>query len=52
MNDLLTRLWRLVGGLDGLTLNGKEVLEARLFAAENLPDGMPDVHRQLASDRS
>lgn len=42
----------LVGGLDGLTLDGKEVLEARLFAADALPDGMPDVHRQLATGRS
>jgi 8-oxo-dGTP diphosphatase len=42
----------LVGGLDGLTLDGKEVLDARLFTADALPDGMPDAHRHLAIDNS
>jgi 8-oxo-dGTP diphosphatase len=42
----------LVGGFGGLSLDGKEVLEARLFSADTLPDGMPDVHRQLAIDRT
>ena len=42
----------LVGGLGGLALDGKEVLEARLFTAGNLPDGMPDAHRHLAIDHS
>jgi len=39
----------LVGGLDGLTLDPKEVLEARLFNPTDLPDGMPDAHRELAA---
>ena len=38
----------LVGGLDGLTLDPKEVLEARLFSSGELPDGMPEAHRELA----
>jgi 8-oxo-dGTP diphosphatase len=38
----------LVGGLDGLTLDPKEVLEARLFRLGDLPDGMPEAHRELA----
>ena len=39
----------LVGGLDGLTLDPKEVLEARLFSPGDLPDGMPEAHRELAA---
>ena len=39
----------LVGGLDGLTLDPKEVLEARLFSPGDLPDGMPEAHRELAN---
>jgi 8-oxo-dGTP diphosphatase len=38
----------MVGGLDGLTLDPKEVLEARLFSLGELPDGMPEAHRELA----
>ena len=38
----------LVGGLDGLTLDPKEVLEARLFSPGDLPDGMPEAHRELS----
>src|ERR1700761_9112715 len=38
----------LVGGLDGLSLDPKEVLEARLFSPADLPDGMPEAHRELA----
>jgi ADP-ribose pyrophosphatase YjhB (NUDIX family) len=38
----------LVGGLDGLTLDPKEVLEGRLFSPADLPDGMPEAHRELA----
>jgi 8-oxo-dGTP diphosphatase len=38
----------LVGGLDGLTLDPKGVLEARLFSIGELPDGMPEAHRELA----
>ncbi len=39
----------LVGGLDGLTLDPKEVLEARLFGPGDLPDGMPAAHREFAA---
>jgi len=39
----------LVGGIDGLALDQKEVLEARLFRLDNLPDGMPEAHRELAA---
>jgi 8-oxo-dGTP diphosphatase len=39
----------LVGGLDGLKLDQKEVLEARLFNLSALPEGMPDGHRELAT---
>ena len=38
----------LVGGLDGLTLDPKEVLEASLFSPADLPDGIPETHRELA----
>ena len=39
----------LIGGLDGLTLDPKEVLEARLFNPADLPDEMPEAHRELAA---
>jgi ADP-ribose pyrophosphatase YjhB (NUDIX family) len=39
----------LVGGLDGLTLDPREVLEARLFSPADLPDGIPEAHRELAA---
>jgi hypothetical protein len=32
-----------------LALDPKEVLEARLFSPGDLPDGMPEVHRELAA---
>ena len=38
----------LIGGLDGLALDPKEVLEARLFSLGELPAGMPEAHRELA----
>lgn len=38
----------LVGGVDGLVLDGREVLEARLFTVDALPAGMPRLHRELA----
>jgi 8-oxo-dGTP diphosphatase len=38
----------LVGGLDGLALDPKKVLEARLFRLTDLPAGMPEAHRELA----
>jgi 8-oxo-dGTP diphosphatase len=38
----------LIGGLDGLELDAKEVLEARLFSLGDLPAGMPEAHRELA----
>ena len=34
--------------MDGLALDPKEVLEARLFSPADLPDGMPEAHRELA----
>jgi 8-oxo-dGTP diphosphatase len=37
----------LIGGLDGLHLDGKEVIEARLFSPDALPAGMPEAHREL-----
>lgn len=39
----------LVGGLDGLALDPKEVLEARLFNSGELPDDMPEGHRETAA---
>lgn len=41
----------LVGGVDGLVLDGREVLEAGLFALDALPAGMPRLHRELARRR-
>jgi 8-oxo-dGTP diphosphatase len=38
----------LIGGLDGLTLDPGEVLEARLFSLTDLPAAMPELHRELA----
>ncbi len=38
----------LIGGLDNLALDPREILEARLFSPGDLPTGMPDVHRELA----
>jgi 8-oxo-dGTP diphosphatase len=38
----------LVGGLDGLVLDAREILEARLFTLDALPAGMPELHRKLA----
>jgi 8-oxo-dGTP diphosphatase len=38
----------LVGGLDGLVLDDREILEARLFALDSLPRAMPPLHRELA----
>jgi 8-oxo-dGTP diphosphatase len=38
----------LVGGVDGLVLDSREVLEARLFTLDALPAGMPRLHRELA----
>jgi 8-oxo-dGTP diphosphatase len=35
----------LIDGLDGLELDAKEVLEARLFSPGDLPVGMPEAHR-------
>ncbi len=37
----------LVGGLEGLRLDGREVVEARLFAPDDLPEGMLRAHREL-----
>jgi ADP-ribose pyrophosphatase YjhB (NUDIX family) len=41
----------LVGGVDGLVLDDREVLEARLFTVDALPAGMPRLHRELARRR-
>jgi ADP-ribose pyrophosphatase YjhB (NUDIX family) len=41
----------LVGGVDGLVLDRREVLEARLFTLDTLPAGMPRLHRELAKRR-
>jgi ADP-ribose pyrophosphatase YjhB (NUDIX family) len=38
----------LVGSTDGLVLDRREILEARLFALDALPAGMPRLHRELA----
>src|SRR5690348_18156093 len=37
----------LTGGLDDLRLDPGEILEARLFRPDELPPGMPQVHRDL-----
>jgi 8-oxo-dGTP diphosphatase len=38
----------LTGGLDGLVLEAREILEARLFSLDALPARMPPLHRELA----
>lgn len=38
----------LTGGLERLTLETDEILEARLFTPDDLPREMPQVHRELA----
>jgi 8-oxo-dGTP diphosphatase len=38
----------LVGSADGLVLDRREILEARLFALDALPAGLPRLHRELA----
>jgi 8-oxo-dGTP diphosphatase len=38
----------LVGGIDGLALQNREILEARLFALDGLPTAMPPLHREFA----
>ena len=38
----------LIGGLDHLKLDNREILEARLFPLDALPAGLPPLHRQLA----
>jgi ADP-ribose pyrophosphatase YjhB (NUDIX family) len=39
----------LIGGIDCLALDAREVLEARLFRLGDLPAGMPEAHRELAA---
>jgi 8-oxo-dGTP diphosphatase len=39
----------LTGGLDGLALDRREILEARLFNPDELPESMPGSHRELAA---
>jgi 8-oxo-dGTP diphosphatase len=38
----------LVGGLDALTLDEREILEARLFTLDEMPRAIPPLHRKLA----
>jgi 8-oxo-dGTP pyrophosphatase MutT (NUDIX family) len=37
----------LIGGLDHLKLDNREILEARLFHPGELPEGIADSHREL-----
>lgn len=39
----------LTGGLNGLALDSREILEARLFSPDDLPESMPGNHRELAA---
>jgi 8-oxo-dGTP diphosphatase len=39
----------LVGGMDDLVLDRREVLDARLFPLDALPAAMPRLHRELAT---
>jgi ADP-ribose pyrophosphatase YjhB (NUDIX family) len=39
---------RLVGGITGLVVDRREILEARLFTLDSLPAAMPPLHRRLA----
>ena len=39
------------GGIDGLVLEKREILDARLFALDALPAAMPPLHRELALRR-
>jgi ADP-ribose pyrophosphatase YjhB (NUDIX family) len=41
----------LASGTDGLVLEEREILEARLFPLDALPAGMPPLHRDLARRR-
>jgi 8-oxo-dGTP diphosphatase len=38
----------LAGDLSSLSLDPREILEARLFRLDDLPVAMPDLHRELA----
>jgi 8-oxo-dGTP diphosphatase len=40
----------LIGGLDGLALDPREILEVRLFRPDDLPAAMPQAHRELARE--
>jgi 8-oxo-dGTP diphosphatase len=40
----------LIGGLDNLSLDPREILEARLFSLSDLPAGMSEAHRELAGE--
>lgn len=39
----------LVSNPDGIVLDRREILEARLFALDDLPAAMPSLHRELAT---
>ena len=38
----------MTGDLSSLSLDPREILEARLFRPDDLPAAMPDLHRELA----
>lgn len=40
----------LIGGLAGLALDGKEVIEAKLFAPDALPDETSEAHKELVRE--
>ncbi|MEU4223600.1 NUDIX domain-containing protein [Nonomuraea sp. NPDC026600] len=37
----------LIGGLGNLAVDGREVIDAKLFAPDALPEGMPEAHKKL-----
>ncbi|MGH3170958.1 MAG: NUDIX hydrolase, partial [Trebonia sp.] len=37
------------GTLDGIVLDPREILDARLFTPDDMPDDMPPMHRALAT---
>ena len=41
----------LIGDIDGMVLEGREILDAGLFPLDALPAAMPPLHRELARRR-
>jgi len=37
----------LIGGLGNLAVDGREVIDAKLFPPDALPEGMPEAHKKL-----